>query len=104
MTQYHLHNQYCFISRRVWNDGGPIGYLYREPPDNERDSGWRIFAGDESDEYVNNPGNIAYLTLLAALQRDHSLMPLLDCPPPCAFARNEQGEFEAEAFAPLESE
>ena len=31
-------------------------------------------------------------------------MPLLDCSPPCAFARNEQGEFEAEAFAPPESE
>ena len=32
MTQYHLHNQYCFISRRVWNDGDPIGYLYRSRP------------------------------------------------------------------------
>lgn len=67
MTQYHLHNQYCFISRRVWNDGGPIGYLYREPPDNERDSGWRIFAGDESDEYVNNP----------------TTSPISRCLPPC---------------------
>lgn len=32
--------------------------MYREEPMKDvPDSGWRFFVGDESDEYVNDPGN-----------------------------------------------
>ena len=40
----------CFASDRITVDGMKVGYLYREPPDNSDDSGWRFFAGDESEE------------------------------------------------------
>lgn len=102
MLSHPLSDTFCFISRRVWDNGEAIGYLYREAPDNERDSGWRIFAGDESDEYANQPSNIAYVRLAEVAATDRSLLALLDYPPDCAFARNEHGAFVAEDFAPPE--
>lgn len=41
----------CFVSHRVLKEGVRVGYLYRELPECENDSGWRMMAGDESDEY-----------------------------------------------------
>jgi hypothetical protein len=32
--------------------------MYREAPDNPDDSGWRFFAGDESQEYLDNSRNL----------------------------------------------
>ena len=46
------------ISRKL-----PICYMYREEPDNMYDSGWRFFAGCETDEYVNDPDNIGIYDL-----------------------------------------
>jgi len=47
----------CFASDRIMVEGHPIGYMYREMPDDDTefsrsDSGWRFFAGDENDEEV----------------------------------------------------
>ena len=38
----NLVNRYaglCFVTKRVLEDGAPVGYLYREVPDNDDDSG-----------------------------------------------------------------
>ncbi|GGF88257.1 hypothetical protein GCM10010912_36890 [Paenibacillus albidus] len=32
-------------------------WIYREPAEREKDSGWRLFAGDEDQEYLSNPQN-----------------------------------------------
>ena len=58
----------CFASDRITVDGLPVGYMYREIPDGESpfgeyDSGWRFFAGDEDDEYANNPENLDIYSL-----------------------------------------
>ena len=59
---------YCFISKALDNSKRYIPevrskyfyplYMYREAPDNEDDSGWRFFRGNETNEYVNDPHNI----------------------------------------------
>ena len=77
------------------DDGQLVGYLYREEPDQENDSGWRITANDESDEYMDDAGNIAYVSLGAVLNRDDSFRELLDSPVGSAFIRNPKtGRFE----------
>jgi hypothetical protein len=78
----------CFVTARVLNDGQPVGYLYREPPDDEEDSGWRIMAGDESDDYMDDSKNLACVSLGAVLSRDDAFRDLLDAPVGSAFARN----------------
>lgn len=84
----------CFVTNRVLNDGVRAGYLYREEPDEEKDSGWRITANDESDEYMDNSENCAYVSLGAVLTKDDSFVHLLDSPVGSAFIRdNESGAF-----------
>jgi hypothetical protein len=78
----------CFVTNRVLRDGQKIGYLYREDPDNEKDSGWRILAGDESDEYMNDSKNISFVSLGAVLSQDDSMIHLLDARTGAAFRRN----------------
>ena len=47
----------CFATDRITVDGCPVGYMYREEPDDEVDSGWRFVAGDESESYMDDPNN-----------------------------------------------
>lgn len=79
----------CFVTSRVLHDGEPIGYLYREEPDFDRDSGWRILAGDESDEYMEDSKNLHFVSLGAVLNRDDSIVSLLDSSTGAAFTRDE---------------
>src|SRR5215831_15426900 len=45
----------CLASDMITVHGHPVGFMYREEPDNELDSGWRFFAGSESQEYCDDP-------------------------------------------------
>ena len=51
----------CFVTNNILYEGRPVGYLYREEPDYEDDSGWRITTGTETDEYMNDSGNSSSL-------------------------------------------
>jgi len=78
----------CFVTRRVLYDGHPVGYLYREEPDEEGDSGWRIMAGDETTDYMKEPKNMAWVSLGAVLREDDSIVDLLDAAVGTAYERN----------------
>jgi hypothetical protein len=49
----------CFASDRITVDGKPVGFMYREEGDSDLDSGWRFLAGDESDDYLDDPANLS---------------------------------------------
>lgn len=84
----------CYVTNRVLRDGAKVGYLYREAPDREDDSGWRITANDESDEYMDDASNCAYVSLGAVLSNDDSFIALLDYPEGSAFVREaSSGQF-----------
>lgn len=85
----------CFVTHRVLNDGQRVGYLYREEPDDENDSGWRMTANDESEAYMADSRNASYVSLGVVLSKDDAFCGLLDAPSGAAFVRNpETGEFE----------
>lgn len=88
----------CFVTNRVLRDGVRVGRLYRESPDEERDSGWRILAGDESEEYLDETDNVAYVSLGAVLNCDDSFLPCLGSPVGTAFKRDESGAFVPDEF------
>jgi len=86
----------CFVTKRVLNEGYKVGYLYREEPDEERDSGWRITSNTEPDEYMDDGANIAYVSLGAVLSKDDSFVSLLEHQTGAAFIRDEStGQFIA---------
>ena len=68
-------------------DGEPVGFMYREPPDNPIDSGWRFFAGTESQEYLDDPDNLAIYDVNTIANYDQEIIPLLDAPVGSAFER-----------------
>lgn len=85
----------CFVTRKVLYDGEKVGYLYREDPDQENDSGWRIMAGTESTAYMDDSDNVFYVALGAVLNKDDSFVNLLDCPAGSAFELDTQtGRFK----------
>lgn len=87
----------CFVTQRILSEGAKVGYLYREEPDNEDDSGWRVAANDESDEYMNDSDNIAFVSLGLVLSKDDSFIELLDAPTGASFARDPR----TGAFVPM---
>jgi hypothetical protein len=48
----------CLASDMITVAGHKVGYMYREAPDSESDSGWRFFSGDETQEYLDDPDNL----------------------------------------------
>jgi hypothetical protein len=94
---------YCFATDHITVDGSRVGYMYREHPDEASDSGWRFFSGQESDEYANDPANLAIYDVNTIANYDPEIIPLLDSPFGSAFARDGQsGRFLEELFSPLE--
>lgn len=75
----------CFVTNRVIVDGEQVGFLYREEPDREEDSGWRFMCGDESDDYMDSAKNIQLVSLGAVLSCDDRVLSLLDHAAPVAF-------------------
>lgn len=78
----------CIASDRITVDGRPVGYAYREPPDHDVDSGWRFFAGDESQEYADEPANFAVYDVNTIANYDPDIVPLLDEQAPVQFERS----------------
>lgn len=84
----------CIATNRITVEGCKIGYCYREKPDGDWDSGWRFTAGDESEEYMDDPNNAGIYGLNSICNDDPDIIPLLNTPAPCAFERDENGVFQ----------
>lgn len=89
-------NKLCFVTRELGNNTKKIRFMYREKPDNDSDSGWRFFSGDEDQVYVDNPDNILSARLLDVVEEiDPSVKKYLDSEIGSAFEReNENDEFK----------
>lgn len=68
----------CVASDKITVEGLPIGYMYREEPDFDTDSGWRFFSGTEDQNYVDNSENMMIYDLNTIANYDLSIIPYLD--------------------------
>jgi len=91
--------RYAIVSARILRDGAAVCWLYREAPDDADDSGWRLLAGDESEEYLDDPRNARRVPLREVERLDEGLDGLLRAPVGSAFERGDG----AEAFVPSEA-
>jgi len=64
----------AFVSKMCLEKGGEVLFLYREEPDTKEDSGWRMFTGQEPDEYVDDQNNIRAVKVGYMLDKDPSLL------------------------------
>ncbi len=91
ITEKYIHR--CYVSNRVLYGGEKVGYLHRESPDQENDSGWRFMVGDETEDYLSDAKNLSYVSIGAVLREDNSFIELLDHKANIAFLRNSAGKF-----------
>lgn len=80
----------CFATDKITVEGSKVGFMYKQKPDNTTDSGWRFFAGDESDGYANDPQNISIYDVNTIANYDQSIIPFLDAPINSVFERDPQ--------------
>jgi len=78
---------FCYATDRILVDGCPVGYMYREDPDDEADSGWRFLSGDESQEYMDDQWNSGLYSVNTICNYDPEILPFLNAPVGSGFAR-----------------
>ena len=71
-------NKTAFVTKRLVEENSKIGFAYKEKPDNETDSGWRFFVGNESQAYVDDPNNILLYSLEDIIKLDGSIKTILN--------------------------
>jgi hypothetical protein len=81
----------CIATDRITVDGAPVGYMYRERPDNDSDSGWRFLAGDESQAYMDEPDNHGVFDLNTIANYDGDVVQYLYALPGARFERGKRG-------------
>jgi hypothetical protein len=88
----------CMATDRITVDGLKIGFMYREEPSKEySDSGWRFFAGDETEEYMSNPRNIGIYKLNTICNYDEDIISFLESDYGTAYYRDIDGKFKKDA-------
>jgi hypothetical protein len=79
----------CIASDRIVVDGAPVGYMYRETPMNQHDSGWRFLAGDEDAAYMADNANHGVYDVNTIVNYWPDILPYIDAEPGSAFERDE---------------
>jgi hypothetical protein len=66
-----------FASDKITVEGLLVGYMYREEPGFDADSGWRFFSGTEDQDYVDNPDNLMIYDVNTIANYDPAIIPYL---------------------------
>lgn len=69
---------YGFVSDKITVEGLPIGYMFRENPQDKQDSGWRFFSGTEDDKYMETEENIEVFDVNIIANFDPAIIPYLE--------------------------
>ncbi len=70
----------CLASDKITVEGSPVGFMYREPPEDENDTGWRFIAGSESQDYIDDPVNSMIFEVNVIANYDPAIIPYLRLP------------------------
>ena len=85
---------YCIATDMITVEEHKVSFMYREEPDDEVDSGWRFMSGFESQEYMDNPANLAVYDVNTIANYDSDIVPFLESRIGSAFERkNGDGPF-----------
>jgi hypothetical protein len=90
----------CFATDMITVEGHKVGWMYREKPDFEHDSGWRFYSGKESAEDLDNPEYFGVYDVNTIANYDPAIIPFLDSPIGSAFER--RGLFKKFVAVPFE--
>lgn len=70
----------CMITRYILDEVHPVGFMYREEPEEELDSGWRFLSGFEDDAYMELEDNTVIVDVDLVLVLDPLIKKYLHLP------------------------
>jgi hypothetical protein len=70
----------CIAPDKITVEVELIDYMYRAVPRNNIDSGWRFLSGTETQEYIDNPDNLAIYDINTIANYDRAIIFYLDLP------------------------
>lgn len=74
-------NLKSYVSKKITEEGWKVGYMERNEPYNEEDSGWSFFAGNENDKYLSDVRNIELISVGNVWQQfDPDIFQYIDMP------------------------
>lgn len=71
---------YSICSNKITVEGMKVGFMYREEPMDDEDSGWRFLSGTENQEYADDPDNSKIFGVNAIANHDPAIIPYLRSP------------------------
>lgn len=71
---------YSICSNKITVEGMKVGFMYREDPVDDEDSGWRFLSGTEDQDYADNPENSKIFGVNAIANHDPAIIPFLKLP------------------------
>jgi hypothetical protein len=71
---------YCIVSNKITVDGMKIGFMYREEPADNDDSGWRFLSGTENQKYLDDESNSDIVDVNTIANADPSIVSYLKMP------------------------
>ena len=89
---------YSIVSNMILQEGLPVGFMYREEPFDEEDSGWRFLSGTETEDYLDNESNSKAISVNAVANHDAAIIAYLKKPKNSSWERIE----DSEEFSPYE--
>lgn len=93
----------CCATDIITVEGRKVGYMYREEPRNDQDSGWVFTAGVETQGYMDNADNHGIYDVNTIANCDPDIIPFIDAPVGAAFEREEPSDgFKQVAGEPWE--
>jgi len=78
----------CMATDRILVDGAPVSYMYREAPTESVSSGWTFMAGDEDQDYADDPNHWAIYEVNTICNYDPSIIQYLQSHPDSAFGKD----------------
>lgn len=93
-NRFRIFHKMAYVSRKILDEGYKVGYMIREEPLNDNDSGWQFMAGNEDDEYLNEHNNLSLLSINEINNLDSDIFKYLDCPVGSEFIRISSNDFE----------
>lgn len=86
-------NQRAYVSRIVLDDNRTVGYMSRDEPLDDQDSGWSFMAGIEDETYTDDPQNGALALVSEVCRMDPAVWKFIDAPVGSGFIRISPEEF-----------
>lgn len=89
-----LNNKTVLVSKKILDENYKVGYMVREEPYNDNDSGWLFMAGNEDEDYSNDSNNYKLEYAYNVYNLDPDIFNYLDKPIGKGFIRISSNKFE----------